>query len=81
LRPVRAADKVNLAETGPQRLQKGRSQMRHRIVLATSVAVLLASSAVAAEALKSGPQPGDSPTPFNPLHVTGADAGTKECPV
>jgi hypothetical protein len=55
--------------------------MYQRIVLATSVAALLAGSVVAAEALKSGPQPGDSPTPFNPLHVTGSDAGTKQCPV
>jgi hypothetical protein len=55
--------------------------MHHRIVLAASVAALLAGSAIAAEALKSGPQAGDSPTPFNPLHVTGADAGTKQCPV
>lgn len=45
------------------------------------VAALLVSCAGAAEGLKSGPQPGDSPEPFNPLHVTGKNAGTKNCPV
>jgi hypothetical protein len=41
---------------------------------------LLAGSAVAGEALKSGPQPGDAvPNPFNPLNVTGKFAGKKQC--
>jgi hypothetical protein len=56
--------------------------MSYRIVLGTSMAAaLLVSGAIAAESLKSGPQPGKHPTPFNPLHVTGADAGSKSCPV
>jgi hypothetical protein len=56
--------------------------MRNRVFLGTSLAAaLLVGCVAAAEGLKSGPQPGDSPTPFNPLHVTGPDAGTKNCPV
>ena len=43
-----------------------------------AAAALVVSAAVAAE-LKSGPQPGDRPTPFNPLHVNGPDEGTKLC--
>jgi hypothetical protein len=54
--------------------------VRYRIVLPAAAALLLAGVA-AAGSLKSGPQPGDSPTPFNPLHVTGKDAGNKDCPV
>ena len=42
---------------------------------------LLAGSAVAGDDLKSGPPVGKRPTPFNPLHVTGPDAGSKNCPV
>jgi hypothetical protein len=57
--------------------------MKHRIAVSTSLAlVLLAGSLVAAEALKSGPQPGQNvPGPFNPLNVTGKNAGTKTCQV
>lgn len=46
---------------------------------AIALAALVATSVVADEALKSGPQVGKSPTPFNPLHVTGATAGQKLC--
>lgn len=31
--------------------------------------------------LKSGPAAGEGVTPFNPLNVTGPDAGSKACPV
>jgi hypothetical protein len=41
--------------------------------------VLLFGSAWAAEALKSGPQPGDDMTPFDPLNVTGDFAGDNQC--
>jgi hypothetical protein len=46
---------------------------------ATLALTLLAGGAMAEEALKSGPQPGKSLTPFNPLHVTGKGAGGKQC--
>jgi hypothetical protein len=56
--------------------------MKKSAFLGTSVAaVLLVSFAAAAGGLKSGPQPGDTPEPFNPLHVTGKGAGGKNCPV
>ena len=54
--------------------------MRHRIAVGGSLAVaLLVGSALAAEALKSGPQAGDQLTPFEPRHVTGPDVNTKRC--
>ena len=40
---------------------------------------LLVSSAMAADAVKSGPQPGDKIDPFHPLNVTGQFAGEKQC--
>jgi hypothetical protein len=41
---------------------------------------LLATVAVAAEPVKSGPQPGEKvPGPFRPLNVTGPSAGEKVC--
>jgi len=44
--------------------------------------VLLAGSALAAEGLKSGPQVGSKNLPpFNPLNVTGAQAGSRACQV
>jgi hypothetical protein len=57
--------------------------MRNRIAVGSSVAlVLLVGSVIAAEALKSGPQPGSMlPGPFHPLNVTGANAGNKACQV
>ena len=57
--------------------------MSQKMMLGTSLAVaLLASSAFAAEGLKSGPQVGSKKiSAFNPLNVTGAQAGTKACQV
>jgi hypothetical protein len=47
---------------------------------ATLAAALLAGGVIAAEALESGPQVGKTiPGPFNPLNVTGDDAGQKRC--
>ena len=55
--------------------------MRHRTFIGTSLAAaLLAGCVLAADAPKSGPQAGDRiPGPFNPLNVTGDDAGQKRC--
>jgi hypothetical protein len=56
--------------------------MKSRITLGSSLAMaLLVGSVLASDDLKSGPQLGKRPTAFNPLHVTGPDAGTKNCPV
>jgi hypothetical protein len=57
--------------------------MKYCIPLGMSVAVLLAGSVLAADdALKSGPQVGQTiPGPFNPLNVTGPNAGEKACQV
>ncbi len=57
--------------------------MKGRIALGASLAiVLLTGSLMAAELLKSGPQPGDMvPGPFNPLNVTGDNAGSKACQI
>jgi hypothetical protein len=64
----------------PSILEKGPAMM-HRFALGASVAIaLFACSAFAEEkALKSGLQVGDSPTPFNPLHCNGRQAGAKSC--
>jgi hypothetical protein len=54
--------------------------MTHRIAVGTCVAImLLAGSVLAADALKSGPQVGNTPVPFNPDNITGQFAGTKQC--
>ena len=54
--------------------------MTHRIAVGTSLAImLLAGSVLAADALKSGPQIGQTPVPFNPENITGQFAGTKQC--
>ena len=54
--------------------------MNRRIAMGASLAlVLLLGGAWAAEALKSGPQPGDDLTPFDPLNVTGEFAGERMC--
>ncbi len=55
--------------------------MKARYTLGASLAVaLLAGSLIAAEGLKSGPQPGQSlPGPFHPLNVTGSAKGQKAC--
>jgi len=57
--------------------------MRSRTLLGASlVGALLVCSAFAAEGLKSGPQVGSTKlNPFNPLNVTGSQAGTKACQV
>jgi hypothetical protein len=56
--------------------------MKYGLFLGASLAVLLASSALAAAPLKSGPQVGQIiPGPFNPLNVTGDNAGEKVCQV
>ncbi|HJZ90730.1 MAG TPA: hypothetical protein VKE40_07625 [Gemmataceae bacterium] len=51
-----------------------------RFVVSAVVAGVVAGAGLAAD-LKSGPGPGDDVTPFNPLNVTGPDAGKKQCPV
>jgi len=56
--------------------------MRSRIAVGASLALaLLVGAAVAAEALKSGPQVGDDVTSFEPYNVTGEYAGDKKCQV
>jgi hypothetical protein len=52
----------------------------NRLLLSAAVAGLLAGVAVGAD-LKSGLQSGDKVTPFNPLNVTGPDAGEKRCQI
>jgi hypothetical protein len=51
--------------------------MRKLWILAAGA--LLVSSAMAADAVKSGPQPGDHIDVFHPLNVTGQFAGEKQC--
>jgi hypothetical protein len=46
---------------------------------ATLALALLVGSAVAEDGLKSGPQVGDGVGVFEPLNVTGAFAGRKQC--
>ena len=46
---------------------------------ALGLAALVAAGLTAEEALKSGLQVGESPTPFDPLHITGPTAGEKSC--
>ena len=54
--------------------------MKHRIAVGASLtAALLVGVALAAEGLKSGPQPGTRLTPFEPQNITGSDAGKKRC--
>jgi hypothetical protein len=49
---------------------------------AVAVMALATAGVVAGDALKSGPQVGKKiTTPFNPLNVTGAQAGIKFCQV
>jgi hypothetical protein len=50
------------------------------MVAGSSLAMmLLLGSAMAADDLKSGPQVGESPKAFNPLHCNGPDNGKKVC--
>jgi hypothetical protein len=44
-----------------------------------SLAAVVGTGVFAGEALKSGPQVGQSPGAFDPLHVTGESAGEKSC--
>ncbi len=54
--------------------------MRNRIAIGASLTIaLLVGGVIAAEPIKSGPQPGDSCGVFEPLHVTGPGAGSKSC--
>lgn len=56
--------------------------MRQRIVVGVSMAALLVSSVLAADALKSGPQAGDDiPGPFHGLNINGKQAGKTNCQV
>jgi hypothetical protein len=50
-----------------------------RLTLGVAAGVLLVSSALAAESVKSGPEPGAGVLPFHPLNVTGQFAGEKQC--
>jgi hypothetical protein len=54
--------------------------MNRLIALSACLALALAGTVVAAEALKSGPQAGeDLPGTFKPLNITGPDAGMVTC--
>ncbi len=55
--------------------------MKSRVTLGASLAIaLIACSAFAADALKSGPQVGSRKIPaFDTLHCNGPTAGTKSC--
>jgi hypothetical protein len=55
--------------------------MRIRYTAGLTLLAVLAGGVVAADGVKSGPQPGQGVTPFNPLHSTGPDQGKKTCPV
>jgi len=54
--------------------------MKKRFILgAVAVLALASAGVVTAGALKSGLPVGGSPTPFNPLSVTGPFEGKKQC--
>lgn len=54
--------------------------MKKRFIMgAMAVMTLAAAGALAGDALKSGLPVGGSPTPFNPLSVTGPFEGKKQC--
>jgi hypothetical protein len=54
--------------------------MHKRYAAAVAFLVLAMAGAVAADALKSGPQTGDKvPGPFEPMNINGAHAGEKHC--
>ena len=53
---------------------------RYFAVGALALAALVTTSALADDALKSGPAAGTNiPGPFHPLNVTGGSAGKKNC--
>ena len=51
-----------------------------RFLIPVVVVGVFAGSGFGAD-IKSGPEPGQGVTPFNPLNVTGSAAGSKQCPV
>jgi len=54
--------------------------MKSRYVVgAFALAMLASAGALAGDALKSGIPIGGSPSPFNPLSVTGPFEGKKQC--
>ena len=56
--------------------------MKHRFAMGAALAIALAAAGAFADeskSLKSGLQVGESPTPFNPLHCNGKQAGKKNC--
>ncbi len=54
--------------------------MRTCFAVGTSLSLmLLVGSVLAAESVKSGPQPGDFCMPFEPKNVTGPFAGQARC--
>jgi hypothetical protein len=56
--------------------------MKGCTLMGVFAATLVASATLAGDALKSGPQVGQQvPGPFNPLNVTGSQAGKKFCQV
>lgn len=57
--------------------------MRQGFAKSAALAIVLAlGSAIAADAVKSGPQVGeDIPGPFDVLNITGPQAGKKNCQV
>jgi hypothetical protein len=60
-----------------QSLTQGEESM-NRFLYSVAAVGLCAGLSLGAD-LKSGPEPGQGVTPFNPLNVTGADAGSKRC--
>jgi hypothetical protein len=55
------------------------SKMNARLVTASVAAAALLCSVTLGADLKSGPQKGERVTPFNPLHATGPNKGSKQC--
>ncbi|MBI3408378.1 MAG: hypothetical protein HY040_08475 [Planctomycetes bacterium] len=54
--------------------------MKHRLAVGgLMLAALVTASGWAGDALKSGLQVGEHPTPFHPLNLTGSQAGKKNC--
>ncbi|MFO0809832.1 MAG: hypothetical protein U0746_14520 [Gemmataceae bacterium] len=51
----------------------------NRILTTLAVGALVGCTALAADPIKSGPQVGDSVSPFHPSHVTGEYAGKNTC--
>lgn len=53
--------------------------MKMRFTASVAAMLLLSGVAALAADIKSGPQTGESPKAFNPLHATGKGAGGKQC--